>query len=82
MFDDLFFEQIGKNLFFFPILISIAIGFFMRNVLIVLLLVIPFAFVCDVYADGGRIIVQSMVVAAIAHSIGGLTGFLISKLVR
>ena len=82
MFDDLFIDQIAKNLFLFPILISIAIGLIVRNVFIVLLLVIPFAFVCDVYADGGRVVLQSLVAAAIAHSIGGLAGFLIAKVVK
>lgn len=82
MFDDLFIDQIAKNLFLFPVLVSVAIGLFVRSIFIVFLLVIPFALIYDVYACGGRIILQTMVAAAVAHSIGGLTGFFIGKLAR
>ena len=82
MFDDLFFDQIIKNFFLYPILISVAIGLLVRNVFVLLLLVISFAIACDIYADGGRIIVQSLIAAVIAHSIGGLAGLFVSKLVR
>ena len=82
MFDDLFLDQIVRNFFLFPILISIGIGLFVRNIFFVLLAAIAFAVIYDIYAVGDRIVMQSLVAAAVAHSIGGLAGFCIAKVVR
>ena len=82
MFDDLFLDQIVRNFFLFPILISICIGIFVRNVFLVLLAAIAFAVIYDIYAVGDRIVVQSLVAAAIAHSIGAMAGFCVAKIVR
>lgn len=82
MFDDLFLDQIVQNFFLFPILISICIGIFVRNVFLVLLAAIAFAVIYDIYAAGDRIVVQSLVAAAVAHSVGALAGFCVGKVVR
>ena len=82
MFDDLFLDQIVQNFLIFPILISICIGICIRNIFLVLFAAILFAVIFNIYAVGGRIIVQSLVAAVIAHSVGAVAGFCITKFVR
>lgn len=82
MFDDLFLSEIIRNLFLLPVLISIAVGIFNRNIFFIIIGALIVAFSYEIYADGGRIIVQSLVAAGIAHILGALGGFIVAKIVR
>lgn len=66
---------------FFPHQLGQISGF-LRNVFVALFFMMPFEFVCNIYAVCGRIVVQILIAAAIAHSIGGPTGYIFRKFVR
>ena len=57
-------------------------GILIRKLPIVLIFSIMVGLGFQVYSDGGRIVVQGLVAAFIAHMIAALGGFLISKVVR
>ena len=82
MFDDLFVDQVFRNFFYVPILFSIAVGIFFRNIGFVIIGALAFAIGYEIYADGGRIIVQGLAAAAVAHLIAALGGFFVARLVR
>jgi len=82
IFDDLFIAQVINNLISFPILFSIALGILARNIFFILIGAVTIAMAYEIYVSGGSIIAEGLATASVAHLIGALGGFLISKIFR
>ena len=82
IFDDLFFNMVMQNMVVFPILVSIAIGILLRNVFVIAISASVVGVGFEFYSDGGRFIVEALVAACLAHIIGALSGFAVSRIVR
>ena len=80
--DDLFFEQVYKNLFSLPIIFSVVLGMLLKNIFLVIIGAVFVAASFAIYSTSGNVVLQALLVSCFAHCLAASGGFIVSRVVR